>query len=86
MKYTIKKYLFIILILTILFLLCYLSKKRNRNSIKEGYSIINFIKDFQTINGYMREVREAKSKSEYALYDDSRYEEEEEEKGKENNV
>lgn len=78
MKYTIKKYLFIILILTILFLLCYLSKKRNRNSIKEGYSIINFIKDFQTINGHMREVREATSKAEYALYDDSRYREEEE--------
>ena len=77
MKSTTKKYLFIILIFTILILLCYLSIKRNRNSKKEGlYSINNFIRDFQTINGHIKEVREAKKKAEFALYSDDRYNEE----------
>jgi len=74
MRSTIKKYLLIILILTLVLSLYYLSKKRKRNLQKEGlYSMNNFINDFKVINGHIEEVKNAKKKSEYALFNDTRH-------------
>ena len=67
-KSQIKKNLFIILFIILLYSLYYLSKIRNRNSKKEGlYSINQFISDFQTIHGHINTVRDAKDNAEFSL-------------------
>ena len=67
-KSQIKKNLFIILFIILLYSLCYLSKIRNRNSKKEGlYSINQFISDFQTIHGHINTVRDAKENADFSL-------------------
>ena len=68
-KMKIKKYLFIILIFVLLFSLCYLSKIRNRNSKREGFSypLTKFIQDFQVVTGIIKDVNNAKNNAEFSL-------------------